>query len=84
MEDYDYIPVERTDQQLRSAARYQLEWPPWVNVESIQVQVQDGVVTLSGTVDTWYEQQEATEAVYEAGADKVRNHLEYDFGPDIS
>jgi len=80
-EDYAYIPVTQTDRQLREAVQYELEWSPWVQEDEIEVQAQDGVVTLTGAVDTWYERNKATDAAYAAGADEVNNNIEYGFGP---
>jgi osmotically-inducible protein OsmY len=48
------------------------------------VTVDDGVVTLTGTVDTWTEREAAEENALEGGALRVVNRLDVDFGPPPS
>jgi len=52
----------RADHQLKSAITDELVWTPSVNAEEIQVTVTDGAVTLSGTVETYPEKEEALRA----------------------
>jgi len=39
------------------------------------VKVENGVATLTGTVDSWSEYRAATENAYEGGASSVKNEL---------
>ena len=47
----------------------------------IEVSVEDGVVTLKGTVDTWLYWQWVMDNAIEAGARSVRNRLEIRYRP---
>lgn len=74
-DEYDYEPVVIEDPDLEEAVLDELRWSPFVNPENITVEVEDGVVTLSGTVLTQNAVEEATEEAYEAGASEVVNNL---------
>ncbi|WP_262490658.1 BON domain-containing protein [Hymenobacter amundsenii] len=50
-------------------------WSGSLHDQDIEVQVRYGRATLTGTVDTWPERQQAALEVYEAGARDVNNHL---------
>jgi osmotically-inducible protein OsmY len=50
-----------------------------VDSEEVSVTVDDGVVTLTGTVDTWSERQSAEENAYEGGAKDVMNDLRVNY-----
>jgi len=41
----------------------------------MDVQVEDGRVTLTGTVETWLDREQAAFDTYEAGAQNVDNDL---------
>jgi osmotically-inducible protein OsmY len=43
--------------------------------QNMEVQVKKGRVTLTGTVDTWLEREEAILDAYEAGACEVTDQL---------
>ena len=47
---------------LKDEVLNQLEWEPSVNEAEIGVIVKDGVVTLTGTVETWAEKVAAEQA----------------------
>lgn len=66
---------ELTDRELKEAVEDELYWSPFVNSVPIRVQVQDGIVTLSGRVENHGEIVDAVENAYEAGAKKVHNRL---------
>ena len=53
----------KDDAQLRSDVQAELAWDPGVNAQHIAVAVRDGVVTLSGTVDTCLQKRAAELAV---------------------
>jgi osmotically-inducible protein OsmY len=48
---------------------------------SIDVTVEDGVATLTGTVDTWTELLDAISKALDAGATKVRDRLKLEGAP---
>jgi len=79
--DYDVLPVEKTDAQIANDIRNELSWSPFVNERDIHVTVEDGVATLTGTIHTWYQKQKATNLAYQGGAREVKNNLKYAFGP---
>lgn len=74
--DYDYAPIVVDDSELKEAIESQLTWSPFVSSESVTVEVENGVATLTGTVLTETAKEEATEEAYEAGAREVVNNLE--------
>jgi osmotically-inducible protein OsmY len=78
--DNDLIDYERrapfmTDREIKEAIESQLWWSPFVNSDEVDVTVDDGVATLTGTVGTWSESQSATENAYQGGATLVDNNL---------
>src|SRR5438034_226229 len=62
-----------TDKEIQQAVLRELEWEPQVKSTEIGVAVQDGVVTLSGFVDS-YSKERAAERVF--GVKAVANDLE--------
>ncbi|MDR9363737.1 MAG: BON domain-containing protein [Balneolaceae bacterium] len=74
--DYDYEPVVIDDADLKEAIESQLIWSPFVSSVNVNIEVENGVATLSGTVLTETAREEATEEAYEAGAREVVNNLE--------
>ncbi|MBD3237977.1 MAG: BON domain-containing protein [Candidatus Eisenbacteria bacterium] len=77
---YDYAPFYtfESDAEIRDDVESELWWSPYVNEEEIAVAVDDGFVTLTGTVDSWAERLAATENAYEGGAVWVDNDLVID------
>lgn len=66
--------LKRSDEDIARAASNALEWNASVPHDRVKVQVQDGVVTLSGQVDGWYQKNEAENAVrYLMGVVSVNN-----------
>lgn len=53
---------DRTDEQIQSAVQDELRWTPDVDAAGIGVAVDDGVVTLSGEVDSYVERVTAARA----------------------
>lgn len=53
----------------------QLFWDAYVDSGNVTVTVDNGVVTLTGNVDSWYERRRAAENAYQAGAKDVNNQL---------
>ncbi|MBD3402330.1 BON domain-containing protein [candidate division GN15 bacterium] len=71
----------RSDWEVASDIDDELFWSPFVDEADVNVTVEDGVATLTGTVDTWHERQAAAENAYEAGAVAVDNNLTVEYGP---
>ncbi len=55
--------LKRPDENIARAASNALEWDVSVPHDRVKVQVQNGLVTLSGEVDWWYQKSAAEEAV---------------------
>jgi osmotically-inducible protein OsmY len=53
----------KTDAQLKADVTHELEWDPAINATAIGVAVQDGVVTLTGHLDTFAEKYAVEQAV---------------------
>jgi osmotically-inducible protein OsmY len=68
--------LERSDEDIARAASDALEWNVAVPYEGINVQVQEGLVTLSGKVDWWYQKDAAEDAVRKlVGVVMVSNYI---------
>jgi osmotically-inducible protein OsmY len=74
---YDYRPVNavKTDKEIKAAIESELWWSPFVDSDEVTVEVEDGVATLFGTVDSWSERRAATHNALEGGAIRVDNDL---------
>jgi osmotically-inducible protein OsmY len=53
----------KTDAQIQKDVTDQLKWEPWLNAAEIGVSVKDGVVVLTGIVDTYAKKMAAEQAV---------------------
>ncbi|MDP3251815.1 MAG: BON domain-containing protein [Hydrogenophaga sp.] len=53
----------KTDAQLKKDVEAELEWEPSINAAAVGVAVKDGVVTLSGHLDTFLEKYEVEKVV---------------------
>lgn len=69
------LRLVRSDAQIESDIEDQLFWSPFVNADGIHVSVENGHVTLTGTVDSQREFDAATENAYQGGAAAVDNRL---------
>lgn len=68
--------LKRPDESITRAASNALEWDVSVPHDRIKVQVQNGLVTLSGEVDWWYQKNAAESAVrHLAGVVSVSNGI---------
>ncbi|MBF8298966.1 MAG: hypothetical protein HW397_15 [Dehalococcoidia bacterium] len=68
--------LERNDTDIAQALRDALRWHSMIPEEKIQTTVSQGAVTLSGTVDYWYQRDEAEQAVRRlSGVRWVTNNL---------
>lgn len=66
----------RDDTRIAQAVRNALEWDVTVPEARIDTVVREGVVTLKGTVDFWYERQAAADTVRNLlGVVSVNNHI---------
>jgi osmotically-inducible protein OsmY len=79
--DYDWFDTapfhtSASDTEIRSRIESQLWWSPVVDELQVEVDVTDGVATLTGTADSWVERAAATQNAYEGGATWVDNDLE--------
>ena len=63
------------DHALANRIRQRHFWSASLHDQDIEVQVSHGRATLTGTVDTWPERQQAALDANEAGARDVNNHL---------
>lgn len=77
--DYDYLWTWKPDWEIRADVSDQLWWSVFVDESDINVSVDNGVVTLSGTVDSWSERNEAEKNAYQGGAKDVVNNLVVDY-----
>ncbi len=67
----------KTDKELKQAIMAEFEWEPSIRAPEVGVAVRDGVVTLSGTVDTYAQKFAAERAVERvAGIRAVAEELE--------
>jgi len=73
-----------SDLQLERDVERELFWSPFVDADDVEVDADDGIVTLQGTVDSWMESGAARDNAYEAGASYVRNELVVDEGGESS
>lgn len=80
---YDWVVIPplnivpyKTDLELKDDIETQLWWSPFVDSDEVNVEVDDGHVELTGTVDTWNEKYYAGINSYEGGAITVDNNLD--------
>lgn len=73
---------ERSDTDIAKAAVRAIEWHAEIPAEDIHIRVDDGWVTLEGTVPEHYQRDRAEEIVRPLmGVRGVTNHLELEFQP---
>lgn len=81
---YDYEPSGfgtrdwrwKSDAELKEDVQSELYWSPFVDSDDISVSVNNGEVTLKGTVEDENEVDDAIENAYEAGAKNVISKLQ--------
>jgi osmotically-inducible protein OsmY len=73
--DYSHVWIWKPDWEVKADVEDQLESSAFVDEKDITVSVDDGVVTLSGTVDSWSESTDAEKNAYQGGAKDVINLL---------
>lgn len=74
--DSNRRPSVTTAAALEDEIEYELFWDPYVDSYAIDVEVDGGVATLTGKVDSWLDVAAATRNAIEAGATRVVNALE--------
>ncbi|MBD3161465.1 MAG: BON domain-containing protein [Candidatus Eisenbacteria bacterium] len=77
--DFEHEWTMKSDWEISQNVTEHLFWSPYVDEDQVDVSVTDGVVTLSGTVDTWGERTAAVNNAWEGGAKDVRNRLDVDY-----
>lgn len=82
MEDYDYSLEPKNDAEIAESIGQELFWAPILDRQDVNISVDNGVVTLTGNVETWYQRNQATEEAYEGGAETVINQIDVTYGPD--
>lgn len=73
---FDHLWTWKADWEIRSSVQDQLAWSPFVGEDDIEITVDNGVVTLSGSADTWSERWLAEINAFHGGAREVDNRLE--------
>jgi len=67
--------VQRSDAAIAAEIDDEIFWSPFVDADDVAVSVDEGVATLTGTVDSWSEYNAARENAFEGGAVTVVNNL---------
>lgn len=70
----DYLPT-RSDADILAEIENEFFWSPFVDGDSVTVEVDDGLATLSGSVGSWFAYNAAVENALEGGAVAVNNEL---------
>ncbi|MGW8314177.1 MAG: BON domain-containing protein [Bacteroidales bacterium] len=63
------------DDRIKKNIASEIWWSPFVDRDQVTITVQNGEVTLEGTVDSWREYRKAAENAWEGGAFSVDNKL---------
>jgi len=71
--DTDAAP--RTDQEILGTLEQDLHWVPWLSDADVEVSVEDGVATIRGSVNGWFERNLLQELAKDAGAEGVLTEL---------
>ena len=65
----------KEDRRIRKDVEENMKWDCEVNEDNLIVTVDNGVATINGTVDTWWEEKCAVNSALEAGAKAVESNL---------
>jgi osmotically-inducible protein OsmY len=65
----------KTDTQIKQDIESEYFWSPFVDADQVNVAVEDGEATLTGTVDSYLEKGAARDNAYQGGAVFVDNDL---------
>ncbi|MFO8184807.1 MAG: BON domain-containing protein [Candidatus Aegiribacteria sp.] len=69
-----------TDTQIEQRIEERLFWSPFIDGGDISVEVNGGVATLTGTVDTWSQREEVVQNALRGGASAVKDRLIVAYG----
>lgn len=75
-DDYEPGFTQQSDSVIREEIEDEMWWSPFVDADEVQVTVDDGTATLTGTFDDYAEVDAAIENAYEGGATLVINELD--------
>jgi osmotically-inducible protein OsmY len=64
-----------SDAEIRERIEEEIWWSPHVDSDDVQVTVDAGVASLTGTVDSWKERVLARQEAYEGGAADVIDRM---------
>jgi len=78
----DDYRATKSDWEIKEDIDGELFWSPFVDADEVTVTVDDGVATLTGTVDTMSERSAAEKNAYDGGAVAVDNNLKAKYGPE--
>jgi len=86
---YGYNPyrsawASTSDWEIAQDIESQMFWSPFVDSDKVAVSVDDGVATLTGTVEDWSERGAAIENAQEGGARRIVDRLSVRYGPSYS
>jgi osmotically-inducible protein OsmY len=73
--DRDGFVSTRKDMEIKEDIERQFWWSPFVNLDEIELNIENGVATLSGKVDSWLQYDLAERNAYDGGAIAVDNNL---------
>lgn len=75
---YNYTPSfpGKNDNRIKEDIKEELWWDPFVDSEAVKVEVENGIATLTGTVNSQLEHDAAVENAREGGAVSVNDKLE--------
>ena len=74
-------PCAPSDAEVEHRIQQQLFWSAHLHNQEVEVRVEKGVATLTGSVATEMDRKSATLCAYEGGADSIDNQLLTQFGP---
>jgi osmotically-inducible protein OsmY len=70
------VQIRKTDPQIQRDVREELKWDTRIKATDIGVEVREGIVSLTGTVDSWTERLSAQEAAHRvSGVLDVVSHI---------
>ncbi len=72
-----YAEINRSDQEIREDVERNLRWDSWVDSNQVNIEVQNRIVTLTGTVDSLVEKRAAGDDAWDTiGVVDVYNNLQ--------
>jgi osmotically-inducible protein OsmY len=71
-----------SDWRIERSVRDRILWSPFVKLSDVDVVVEDGIATLTGSVETRAEREAAARAALQGGAAAVDNDLYVEGAPE--